>query len=108
MVHPLVAYAGLRAVVRAVSAALANVALARVGLDVDSAALRRGAELGRALELRDEAGALVPTDFIEITEWPGGDPEVAAMIRFRATPATVPAALHPRPRGDADAESPAA
>ena len=95
-VRPLPAYQALSALVRAASIALANVALNQ---PADAMALARASSQGRALELRDRAGALVPADFIELTEWPGGTPEVAAFIRLRDAHAPVPA-LVPR-RGDA-------
>ena len=106
-VRPLSGYAAIRPLVRAASVALAGVALGG-DQSVESVALRRGAELGRALELRDEAGALVPVDYVELTEWPGGNPEVAAMLRLRDAHAPVPASVHPAPRGGSGTSSPAA
>jgi hypothetical protein len=102
---PLPAYSTVRPLVRAASAALADVALAR---EADARALQRGAELGRALELRDLTGTLVPADFIELTDWPGGTPEVAAFIRFRDSHAPVPADLPPDNRRDSDSSPPSA
>src|SRR5687768_6387916 len=78
-VQPLPAYRALSPLVRVASAALANVALNQ---PADAVALARATSQGRALELRDGTGALVPVDFIELTEWPGGTPEVAAFIRL--------------------------
>ena len=106
-VRPLPGYAAIRPLVRAASLALAEVALAGAQ-PVEIPALRRGAELGRALELRDEAGALVPVDYVELTEWPGGNPEVAAMLRLRDAHAAVPAPVRPTPRGGSSTDSPAA
>ena len=89
-VEPLPAYAAIQPLVRDASCALADVALGRSG---DMGALRRAAALGRDLELRDPAGALVPADFIELTEWPSGAPQVAAFIQLREAHAPVPARL---------------
>ena len=106
-VRPLPGYAAIRPLVRAASVALAEVAFAGAQ-PVETAALRQGAELGRALELRDEAGALVPVDYVELTEWPGGNPEVAAMLRLRDAHAAVPALVRRAPRGGSSTDSPAA
>jgi hypothetical protein len=106
-VRPLPGYTAIRPLVRAASVALAGVALGGTQ-PVESGALRRAAELGRALELRDEAGALVPVDYVELTEWPGGHPAVAAMLRLRDAHAAVPATVHPPPRGGSSTDPPAA
>ena len=106
-VRPLPGYATIRPLVRAASVALAEVALGGAQ-PVETTALRRGAELGRALELRDEAGALVPVDYVELTEWPGGSPEVAAMLRLRDAHAAVPAFVRPTPQGGSSTDAPAA
>jgi hypothetical protein len=103
-VDPLPAYENIRNAVRAASTALAGVAIGGPDQRVSSDALRRGAELGRVLELRDAAGALVPTDFIELTDWPGGNPEVAAMIRLRSSHARMPAPEPPPPLGGSNAD----
>ena len=94
-VRPLAAYDMLSPLVRTASVALADVALGRAA---DATALQQAAMRGRVLELRDATGALVPVDFIELTEWPGGTPEVAAFIRLRDAHAPVPAVV-PRPAG---------
>ena len=107
-VVPLPAYEALRKSVRAASIALADVALAAGSSPRTSEALRRGADLGRVLELHDHAGALVPTDFIELTEWPGGEPPIAAMLRFRASHARVSAKVVPLPRRERGTDEPAA
>lgn len=109
-VQPLPGYVPLQEIVRAASRALADTALCNPGSASAHAAdtLRRGAELGRALELRDAAGALVPTDYIELTDWPRGEPPVAALIRLRDAHAGVPARIPPRPVGGTDTQSPAA
>ncbi|HJU69012.1 MAG TPA: hypothetical protein VJ650_12310 [Gemmatimonadaceae bacterium] len=112
-VLPLPGYAPIQPVVRAASVALRNLLPAGPAADPGTQAaaeraLGRGAELGRALELRDPTGLLVPTDFIELSEWQGGNPEVAALIRFRLSHAAVPARLPPRESGGTDAAAPAA
>jgi hypothetical protein len=50
----------------------------------------------------------VPVDFIELTDWPGGTPEVAAFIRLRDAHAPVQARVPARPQHDSDASAPAA
>ena len=104
-VRPLPAYAAVQALVRSASVALADVGLGR---PANAVALRRAADLGRALELREATGALVPVDSIELTEWPGGEPEVAAFVRLRESHAPVPAAVPPRPRSESGTSAPAA
>ena len=111
-VVPLPAYATLSSTVRAASLALADTTLGLVAPTGISSARREatlalGAALGRELELRDAAGALVPADFIDLTEWPGGNPEVAAFIGFRDSHAATPAPVHPRRLGGAGGEKPA-
>jgi hypothetical protein len=51
---------------------------------------------------------MVPTDYIELTDWPGGEPAVAAFIRLRDAHAGVPARVPPPPVGGTDAQAPAA
>jgi hypothetical protein len=104
-VQPLPAYSAIQPLVRQASAALANVALGR---SANAVALQHAAALGRAVELRDSTGALVPVDFIELTDWPGSKPEVAAFIRLRGAHARVQARVSPQPRGDSDTSAPAA
>lgn len=99
-VQPLPAYAAIQSRVRAASAALADVAL---GSTADAGALHDAILLGRALELRDATGTLVPVDYIELTHWPGGSPEVAAFIRIREAHAPVLARVSLEPRGGSDA-----
>lgn len=99
-VTPLEGFSSISMIVRAASIAFADIALG--GRELSSSpriacALRRGAELGRSLELRDVRGTLIPTDFIELTEWPKGSPEIAAMIRFRHSHATIAATVQPGP-----------
>ncbi len=104
-VTPFAGYEAIRPLVRRASAALADTAL---GHPPNGVVLGRLAELGGALELRDSAGALVPVDFIELTDWPGGPPEVAAFIQLRDAHAPLPAAMPPHPRTDSDTAAPAA
>ena len=115
-VAPLPAYEAIRSLVRAASVALSTAALLGPGEGAGAGAeqrlrtqltLRRAAELGRALELRDAAGALVPTDYIELTEWPGGHPEIAALIGLRDSHAGVPARVRPPEARSGDAVPPA-
>jgi hypothetical protein len=96
-VVPLGAYAAIQSLVRSASVALADVALGR---EANTVALQSAAALGRALELRDSSGAFVPVDFIELTEWPRGTPEIAAFIRLRQAHASLPAPLRPGRDGD--------
>ena len=110
-VTPLAGYDAIRPLVRAASRAGAALA---VGADTpglrqfaSAAALERNVALGAALELRDAAGALVPTDSIELTEWPGGRPELAATLGLRGGHAGVPAPHRSPPGEDAGSESPA-
>ena len=102
---PLPAYAAVQPMVRRASSALADVALGR---PTNAIALQEAAGLGRTLELRDASGALVPVDFIELTEWPGGNIEFAAFVRLRDSHAIVPAKVRTTPRGDLDFSAPAA
>jgi hypothetical protein len=92
-VATLPAYAVVRALVQAATEALSGVT-AGPG---DRAAAERGtvfgraASLGRALEVRDERGESVATDYVELHDRPGAEPEVAAAVGFRGAPAHVPA-----------------
>ena len=112
-VAPLPGYEAIRPLVRRASRALYAVALGAPGTPVprplaSETTLGRAAELGRVLELRDAAGALVPTDFIDLTDWPGGAPEVAAIIGLRDSHAQHPAPS-PVPRiADSGTEPPSA
>ena len=88
-------YAALRDVIRAASRSLwsvgflaagdAGASLRRVPLDVVS----RVAEL--PLELHDERGTLVPTDFVNIVEREDASRPPAVFARFRIERATEPA-----------------
>jgi hypothetical protein len=111
-VSPLPAYESIRPLVRAASVALSRVALAGAGETAlpqirSQTTLHRAAELGRALELRDAAGALVPTDFIDLTDWPGGEPAVAAIVGLRDSHAARPAVERPPTLGGSDSVPPA-
>jgi len=111
-VSPLPGYEAIQPMVRQASRALSAVVLDAAGTPglrplASEAALGRAAELGRALELRDATGALVPTDFIDLTEWPGGTPAVAATIGLRDSHARQPAPAAPPRIADSAAEPPA-
>ena len=67
----------------------------------------RATELGRALELRDGAGALVPTDFIDLSDWSGATPEVDAVIGLRDSHARESASESLPRIGDPASEPPA-
>lgn len=71
-------------------------------------ALARGAELGRELELRDPRGAPVAVDWIELMDFAGSPPEIAAWVRVRTAPSAVVASGAPQPRGGADTSRPEA
>jgi hypothetical protein len=108
-VTPLPGYEAIRPLVCRATRALDAVTLGAPAArpDAPETALAAAAELGRALELRDGAGALVPADFIDLTDCPGGAPEVAAIISLRDSHARQPAPS-PAPRiADSGAEPPA-
>ena len=101
-VQPLAGYATIEPVVRAATTALRNLGfrgdVANLASHAsESTVLRDAATLGRQLELRDERGAAVAVDFIDITDWPGREREIVAFITFRdasahvSTPRTPPA-----------------
>jgi hypothetical protein len=102
-VTPLPAYESIRALVRTASQALREAAVSSQPDVSLQAALNTGAQLGRDLELRDEVGDLVPTDFIELTEWPDETPEVRAWIGLRAVPTGKGASYPPRTTGGSGA-----
>ena len=104
-VTPLPGYEVIRPLVRRASAALADIAL---GQPANTVLLGRASELGGSLELCDATGALMPVDFIELTDWPGGAPEVAAFIQLRDAHAPVHATVPSPPRGDSDKSAPEA
>jgi len=107
-VAPLPAYESIRPIVRAASIALRAVAVSAEDADSRSRdALHRGAALGRDLELQSSKGELVPTDFIELVEWPGETPEVRAWVGLRGVPAREPARVGPR-RGKGPESAPPA
>ena len=102
-VTPLPAYESIRALVRTASQAL-RAAAGGSQSDVNlQSALHTGGELGRDLELRDSAGNLVPTDFIELTDWPDETPAVRAWIGLHGVPAGKSAPYPPRSRGGSGA-----
>lgn len=112
-VAPLPAYDAIRQLVRSASRALSSVALGASSAPdlppmASRSALARAAELGRSLELYDAAGALVPTDFIDLTDWPGGNPEIAAIVGLRDSHSRVQARVEPAPSADSGAEPPRA
>jgi len=103
------AYESLRPIVRAASDALRTAAVGPGESDIVSrSALQQGVALGKDLELIDRAGELVPTDFIELGEWPGEDPEVRAWIGFRGVPAQRAARRSPPKKQGPESAPPAA
>ena len=108
-VAPLPGYEAIRSIVRAASVALrATTAGSGDQESLSRGALQRGAELGRDLELLDHRGELVPTDFIELGEWPGEEPEVRAWIGFRGVPAARAARRSPPRKSGPESAPPAA
>ena len=70
-------------------------------------ALARLAALESDYELRDFAGALVPTDSIHVTELSLARPDVITVfVQLRESHAPVPASTHSSPRASAGAASP--
>ncbi len=103
------AYEALHPIVRAASDALRAAAVRPGESDIVSrSALQQGVTLGKDLELIDRAGELVPTDFIELGEWPGEDPEVRAWISFRGVPARRGARRSPPKKEGPESAPPAA
>jgi len=88
---PVAGYSAIEETVRAGSRALWAAGFLSVngaGAEVDPVALGRAAAL--TLELRDDRGALVPADFINIVERPTpGEPPIV-FVRFRLAPSQVP------------------
>ena len=84
------AYAALRPTIWEVSRSLWSVGFLASGLDVSRMSpaapevLERAAELD--LELRDEDGALVPTDFVNIVERPFVEMPPVVFARLRLAP----------------------
>ena len=112
-IEPLPGFEAIRPTARAATIAL-RVLLAAVpqkfGELRSRGELGRAAASGRELELRDEQGALVPVDFIELLESPGEDPPVSALVRRRDAHAGTLAVerLKPRPAEGEQPEPPAA
>jgi len=103
------AYEALRPIVRAASDALRAAAVGSGESDVVSrSALQQAVTLGKDLELIDRAGELVATDFIELGEWPGEDPEVRAWIGFRGVAARRAARRSPPKKEGPESAPPAA
>jgi hypothetical protein len=110
-VQPLPGYAAIQPLVRSATDALRN--LGFIGPVAEPASSARGADalaaagsLGRRLELRDERGAVVAVDAIDLTDWPGSESEVVAFISFGDASATVPAPVQPPPVQDRDGSRP--
>lgn len=119
--QPLSGYGALAPLVERASIALHTTALAgarrddraegaaattRATLDADAGVLARAATLGRQLELRDAAGRLVPTRFIELVAPLNPDEPVAAIIGTAEAMAPVPAPLEPPPSATVDEVEP--
>lgn len=121
-VVPLAGYDAVRADVQAVTLAMdvlgfmgpaAGPLRAAVAADLaagvdPSAALTRGAELGRELELRDSRGLPVAVDWIELMDFAGSPPLITAWVRVRTTPGTLFARNVPDPRSASEASRPEA
>ena len=103
------AYEAIRPIVVAAADALRAATIgATEGNEVSRGALQQGATLGRDLELIDRNGELVPTDFIELGEWPGEDPRVRAWIGFRGVAAHRVARRSPPKKRGPESAPPAA
>lgn len=110
-VRPLPAYAALQPAIRAATRALRNLGFSGpvaepLSAERGATALEDGAVLGRALELWDERGSAVAVDFIDLTDWPGIEPEIVAFVRFREAAAPVAEEPRPSPRPAADGSRP--
>lgn len=112
-VEPLGAYAALRPLVSAASAALQHLgfpaAAGEPGTPIPppSVALGRAAALGRELELRDRDGALIPTEFVELVEVADVPTRLVALVGFRAATASQASRLPSRAGRRAGSEPPA-
>jgi len=103
------AYEAIRPIVLAAAHALRAATIgASEGNEVSRSALQQGVALGRDLELIDRNGELVPTDFIELGEWPGEDPRVRAWIGFRGVAAHRVARRSPPKKRGPESAPPAA
>ena len=97
-------YDAIRPTIRAASEALWAVGFLgnSTGNDFDPAAFSRAQAL--SLELRDDRGAFVPSDFINIVERPAaGDPPVV-FVRFRLAGAHVASVRKPTSKEDGGSE----
>jgi hypothetical protein len=96
-------YTAVQPVVRAASAALGNYGF--LGPVSDPASITRGssafaaaAALSRELELAaEDDGRAIPTDFIDLIDWPGMEPPFFAWIAWGQAGAQVPARVDPPP-----------
>ena len=100
--RPLPAYEVIRPVARAATDAMRN--LGYLGPVADPApdvrrreALAMAAALARELELRDAHDRVIPTDFIDVGDWPGTATPVFAWIGIRHEHGGMPAREQPRP-----------
>ena len=73
-----------------------------------TAALTRGAHLGRELALRDWRGATVAVDWIELLDFGGSPPDVRAWLGVHGALDGVPASLAPRHRAAGKSSRPEA
>ena len=87
---PADSYLAIRETIRAASQVLwANGFLGDgTGIAFDTSSLARAQAL--SLELRDERGAFVPTDFINIVERPAPTDAPVVFVQFRMAPSQVP------------------
>ena len=116
-VVPLAGYDAVRSDVQAVTLAMDVLGFMgpfarplRAAVDADraavvdtSAALARGAELGRELELCDARGTPVPVDWIELMDFAGSPPDITAWVGIRTAPSGVLARRTLQPRKGSDA-----
>jgi hypothetical protein len=107
-VTPLAAYEAIRPLVRDATAALRAIGFPEPSEDAapidDPTVLARAAALGRALELRDERGTVVTTDFVELMEQvaPDGSSPIV-WVRSRHAAAALPAVQTPTVSADGNA-----
>ena len=91
------AYEALRPIIREASRSLWSVGFLASGIDVSRLSVapsdvrERAAEL--ELELRDDTGVLIPTDFVNIVERPFVDMPPVVFARFRLASASERAAI---------------
>jgi hypothetical protein len=116
-VNPLPGYKAIQPTVRQAWRAMSNLgylppgpgAAGGVNTAGDAAgreAFERAAVVSRALELRDARGALIPTEWVELTDGGEGS-DVSLMAEISIAAAAAPARPRPHPRGDADSSAPA-